>query len=497
MSFKNIVSFKPLFLTFAFTTLSLISFGQDLLPCGTIEPDNVRFFEQKEYDVTKEALLSSIKKDPRNFMVSLHIIRSSSGSGGIKKSLVLAALNEMNETYANADIVFELCEDVFYIDNDLYIETVPSEVSGLISNNNVDGTINIYFIPQVINSSGDGICGNATFPSTTPTQRRILMDNNCVTNGSTLIHEMGHYFGLLHTHSTSNGIEYVERVNCTSAGDRFCDTPADPRLSSSTVTNCVYVGGEVDPNGVAYESDPSNFMSYAPKSCRIDFSPDQYAHISLIAATDNDYHLNTCDLPDFELTSTQSSELTVSNFADIDFDLDISTLNLNSAEVLEYVIKMTNAGSTTAAILEEGTLDFDPENSSASLSFRIPFTEDFFSLQTILVEIDPANKIVEPNEDNNSFSYEITHAYRVDRSSFIYPNPANDYISLYLNNQLTGAYTMRVFDDSGKMVIEQTAKKNTLYELETLDILTLVPGMYYLQVEFTNGDKEVFKFIRL
>jgi len=68
---------------------------------------------------------------------------------------------------------------------------------------------------------------------------------------------------------------------------------------------------------------------------------------------------------------------------------------------------------------------------------------------------------------------------------------------LYLNNQLTGEYTMRVFDDSGKMVIEQTAKKNTLYELETLDILTLVPGMYYLQVEFTNGDKEVFKFIRL
>ncbi len=497
MFWNSLLSFKPFFLTLLFAILGFVSFGQDLLPCGTAEPNKVRFFEQKDLNLAKESLLSPTKKVPRNFMVSLHIIRSTFGSGGIKKSLVLGALNEMNETYANADIVFELCEDVHYIDNDLYIETIPSEVSGLMSNNNVDGSINIYFIPQVINGSGDGICGNATFPSTTPSHRRILMDNNCVTNGSTLIHEMGHYFGLLHTHSTSNGIEYVERVNCTSAGDRFCDTPADPRLSGSTVTNCVYVGGEVDPNGVTYVSDPSNFMSYAPKSCRINFSPDQYAHLSLIAATDNDYHLNTCDLPDFEITSSQSSEVTVSNFADLDFDLDISTLDLNSAENLEYVIKLTNAGSTATVILEEGALAFDPVNSSATLSFKLPFTEDFFSLQTILVEIDPANKITELNEENNSFSYEITHLYREDRSSFIYPNPAKDYINLYLNNQLTGEYKIRVFDDSGKMVVEHVATKNTLYGLETVDILPLVPGMYYLQFEFAQEDKEIFKFIRL
>ena len=47
-------------------------------------------------------------------------------------------------------------------------------------------------------------------------------------------HEMGHFFGLLHTHGYSNTVktdEFVDGSNCNEAGDYFCDTPADPRLS--------------------------------------------------------------------------------------------------------------------------------------------------------------------------------------------------------------------------------------------------------------------------
>ena len=71
------------------------------------------------------------------------------------------------------------------------------------------------------------------------------MNNLCVDNGSTFIHEMGHFFNLYHTHTTTNGEENVLRNNCTWAGDGFCDTPADPRLNSENVEECEYVAREI------------------------------------------------------------------------------------------------------------------------------------------------------------------------------------------------------------------------------------------------------------
>lgn len=97
-------------------------------------------------------------------------------------------------------------------------------------------------LPEFIDlkvSSGDttSICGYAYLSGPND---RVIMDNDCGDNTSTLAHELGHYFSLLHTHSTSNGDELVDGSNCLNAGDLFCDTPADPRLSSSIVNSlCV------------------------------------------------------------------------------------------------------------------------------------------------------------------------------------------------------------------------------------------------------------------
>ncbi len=53
------------------------------------------------------------------------------------------------------------------------------------------------------------------------------MNNSSAEDGATIAHEMGHYFGLLHTHETANGTELVNGTNCGTAGDLLCDTPAD------------------------------------------------------------------------------------------------------------------------------------------------------------------------------------------------------------------------------------------------------------------------------
>ena len=72
------------------------------------------------------------------------------------------------------------------------------------------------------------------------------MANGCANNGSTLPHEVGHFYGLPHTHDQGN--ELVNGSNCATAGDNFCDTPADPNLSGVVNSSCVYTGTATDAN---------------------------------------------------------------------------------------------------------------------------------------------------------------------------------------------------------------------------------------------------------
>lgn len=96
------------------------------------------------------------------------------------------------------------------------------------------------------------------------------------TNLSTLAHEMGHCFGLYHTFETSNGRENVRRsggvcVNCNTAGDLLCDTPADLEHTENEVNNaCVVTVGNVtdDCDESIYNFPTENIMTYGGRECR-------------------------------------------------------------------------------------------------------------------------------------------------------------------------------------------------------------------------------------
>ena len=113
------------------------------------------------------------------------------------------------------------------------------------------------------------------------------MDNQCTNNpvSTTLIHEFGHHFNLMHTHGDSNEPESTDELvngsNCSTAGDRVCDTPADPLINGSNVSsvNCMYTGNATDAMGLFYDPDTSNIMSYSPNTCTDSISIEQYARM--------------------------------------------------------------------------------------------------------------------------------------------------------------------------------------------------------------------------
>lgn len=212
--------------------------------------------------------------------MTFHIVRMSDGTGGIPHSQLCQGLADLNTAYAPIGVHFYLQGPLFYIDDDSYYFDVDTdaEIDAMIQIDSVPNTINVYFTPNLANENG-GLCGRASFTSSFP--QGVAMSNDCTglaTNHSTFAHEIGHYFDLLHTHSTFFGVECVDGSNCATAGDRLCDTPADPNLDGVVDAACVYTGGASDPcNNDPYVPDTTNLMSYSTKECRDFFSNGQFA----------------------------------------------------------------------------------------------------------------------------------------------------------------------------------------------------------------------------
>ena len=221
------------------------------------------------------------------FRIQHHIIRKSNGTGGISQDNIDMAMEDLNNGFFNSKIRFYSCSSVNYINSDTYYDFLESDENTIINTYNVSDAINIYHFNSIELDDGRSACGYAYYPSSN--RNFVAMDNSCLNNGSTFTHELGHFFGLPHTHidkpKPDQELEYVNGSNCSRIADKFCDTPADPRLSSLNVnSSCNYTDSTyTDQNGDVYMPDTRNFMSYSRKNCRSRFSNEQQNQIRYYA----------------------------------------------------------------------------------------------------------------------------------------------------------------------------------------------------------------------
>ena len=349
------VRYKAIFSILFFLCIQIVVAQESAIPvCGTeTTPETMEFirklqpqikkYEKQYYDIVASPGRSAniINSVP----IKAHIIRASDGSGGLTISELDDAMNTLNAFYANAFLEFFICDGINYIDDDNFYDFETSDESALTSANNVSGLVNIYFTDYIENtSSGGSLCGYAYGPGGPDV---ILMANDCTINGSTLPHEIGHFFSLIHTHGPSNVLltdELVDGTNCDTTGDLICDTPADPQLSSSNVDlSCTYSGTKTDANGHAFTPDTNNIMSYSRKSCRTHFSAQQYARMYATYHAVRNY---------FACPS-----LSVDFVADVTNDCD-SSLSVNFSD------SSTGATSWQWDIDSDGTVDYTSQNPS-------------------------------------------------------------------------------------------------------------------------------------
>lgn len=193
-------------------------------------------------------------------------------------------LTLMNNTFIDANIQFEKCEGINFIENSVIADgydptTVKNQLHDIHGKPNV---INIYVANSTVSFGGFSYAGPSGDTG------HFIQDNAIVMSGSQyvdydtflLAHELGHYFGLYHPSETTNGLELVDGSNCEVSGDFCCDTPA-ARPGMCCRFNCDFVASpEVtyDSQGDSINPDIKNIMSTMAFTldCREYFTPDQY-----------------------------------------------------------------------------------------------------------------------------------------------------------------------------------------------------------------------------
>ena len=278
-----------------------ISLGQNYnhSDCATEATPNI--FDQYNMDSLRNAARTQGMDDfSRNIKLFVKIIREDDGSNGVKVHQKTAAtvssgafvvgdsipslyeeLQSLANYYASHDICFtfvghEFIDDSYFASNSYWsgtdeeqdtifddlIATYPGPSANVIT---------AYILPQdrYFRGRANGI-GSKEF----------VMYASRFTYPH-MAHEMGHCLNMYHTFETWGGslVECPDGSNSSSAGDLVGDTPADDPSQTWSSFSCSYTGGNSTTcsDGVTrnYNPNTDNIMSYAPWTCRDQFTAGQ------------------------------------------------------------------------------------------------------------------------------------------------------------------------------------------------------------------------------
>lgn len=274
---------KPLFLLVLLVCSGLLAMsalgqkrdGQITRFCPLNPNDAERKSMEADFGFRKSALGSFTKfATGGTINVYVHVIRTSSGTGGPTQTQMNNQISVLNAAYAPTGWQFNVVGTTNTNNSTWYTAGYGSSAESQMKNALRQGSaddLNIYY-----NNMGGGLLGWATFPSSYNSQPKmdgVVVLFSSLPGGSaapynlgdTGTHEVGHWMGLYHTFQGGCA------RNATSGGDAVADTPAE----RSPAYGCP-VGRNTCTGSRFPGNDPiTNFMDYTDDSCMNTFSMGQ------------------------------------------------------------------------------------------------------------------------------------------------------------------------------------------------------------------------------
>lgn len=231
--------------------------------------------------------------------VKFWVYRDNDGSGGASMTNIKSFITDLNYYYSTNQTGIQ-----YYIRDISFIDKTSRKVFGYYFEGPVQTilrhtkpALNVYLVDRFKKKQESKRMVKGTYNIVTKSV--ILQYEN---SNTSLAHEIGHYFGLLHPHrhfdmgKSKQEPVSRERANnkgiplCQLNGDLLSDTPAEPKLTFLVDNNCSFIGAALkDDWGDNYKSEVNNIMSYPTHyKCRNSFTLNQKA-VMLYSASVNKY----------------------------------------------------------------------------------------------------------------------------------------------------------------------------------------------------------------
>jgi hypothetical protein len=439
---------------------------------------------QKVYDYVKNTPARKTTAAVDSIPLSIHIVGTDAGTGYYKLEYLFKVICELNVRYAPVDFFFYIKWPIRYINNSTYYEHDFNAGWMMMGQHNVNNAVNVYFVQDPA-----GACGYYS-----PGGDAVAIGKSCSLPGSTtLVHELGHYFGLPHTFSgwehgnTPFNPEKVTRgagANCSFAGDGFCDTDAD---YISDRWSCPYNKVKYDTNGDLYHPDSSIYMSYSSDKCQTRFSGQQIGFMQNELYSTYAYLLNSKPIPYTTLAAPNilyPTDSVHSNFTKVIWN------KVPGAEY--YHVKITSgiAQLTRHDTLVSDTV-FNITYKMSNLTEYKLYVAPVSSVNTCMV-----NSTTKPYiYTDNTTPLTLANFSATGSTVRITPNPVygND-INVFFDAVKPGTYTLKMVNINGQVVAEQQIHNQFGNYNATIPTSTIAAGLYFIQIT-GQGEKWMHKVV--
>ena len=299
-----------------FFSLLLLFVGSNLMAqrCGVTPEDNMKItidLLKNKADIAKGIIF---ERGITYVPIKFHLVANNDGTTKVAESKIFDVLCGLNANYLNVGLQFYISDGFNYV-NESRINTTPKDgfSSLYIISYKVSNAINVFIVSDIDEEPGQlgEILGFADYSG----DYLVVLKKECRKEASTITHELGHYFSLLHTHNGWDGHPYDAlvdgvKVNLTSPsqavkkgnypgqpspvtiksecqsgfecdlrGDYICDTPPDYGMGEAWGAlgkGCTkWTPVVISPCGDTVHPMENNYMSYFENCTSYQFTPMQ------------------------------------------------------------------------------------------------------------------------------------------------------------------------------------------------------------------------------